>query len=367
MTNLTAIRTITLRTATVVLATALSVATLGGTTAAAPHKPSTISSITKEGRTWHLKVYSAAMDKDITVEVQRPIDESIPAPNIYMLNGLDGGEGTANWKARTDALDWLADKQVNVVQPIGGYGSYYTDWQKPDPVLGVNKWRTFFTEELPPLLDEALQSTGRNALTGLSTSGTSVLQMAEAKPGLFEAVAAYSGCAQIADPVGQQYVKLTVGRAGGDTANMYGPDDDPQWAENDPVIHAEKLRGTLLSISTGSGVPLLEDVQYYLEDAPGVNGAINLSLGVAIEAAVHGCTVDLKNKLESLSIPATYQFNPVGTHYWPYWDQALRDSWPLLAQGMGLRGLTPVRSARPRQHAGLPMQSSTSCAVQKPS
>ncbi|MGX1808331.1 alpha/beta hydrolase [Nocardia sp. NPDC055321] len=336
--KLTALGTIARRSTVAALSVALSGALLSGTGSAAPEKASEITSLVKDGRTWHLKVYSAAMDNDITVDVQRPADESVPAPNLYMLNGLDGGEGTANWKAQTDAIDWLADKPVNVIQPIGGFASYYTDWQRPDPRLGTNKWKTFFTEELPPLLDKALGSTGLNALTGLSTSGTSVLQLAEAKPGLWKSVAAYSGCAQIADPVGQQYVKLSVGRGGGDTVNMYGPDNDPRWAENDPVIHAEKLRGTLLYISSGSGIPLIEDVQWYLNSAEGSDGAGSLALGVIIEAAVNGCTVNLKNKLDSLGIPATYQFNPVGTHYWPYWEQALHESWPLLAQGMGLQG-----------------------------
>ncbi|QLY34599.1 esterase family protein [Nocardia huaxiensis] len=308
---------------------------LGGVSTADPQKPSHVSSIVKDGRTWHLKVYSAAMGTEITVDVQRPVDESRPAPNLWMLNGLDAGLSDASWTAQTKALDFLADKQVNVVQPIGGYGSYYTDWRNPDPVLGVHKWKTFFTEELPPLLDDTLDSSGRNALTGLSTSGTSVLQLAEAKPGLWKAVAAYSGCAQIADPVGRAFIKLVVeNRAGGDTRNMYGPDGDPAWTANDPVINAEKLRGTLLYVSSGSGVPVAEDVQYYLNSAPGASGALNLTLGVIIEAAVNGCTANLKTTLDSLAIPATFEFTPVGTHYWPYWEKALYDSWPLLAQGM---------------------------------
>ncbi|MFB8002668.1 alpha/beta hydrolase [Nocardia sp. NPDC056000] len=306
---------------------------LGGGASAAPDRASGITSIAKEGRTWHLRVYSPAMGRDISVDVQRPVDESVPAPNLYMLNGLDGGEGTANWKAQTNALDFLAGKQVNVIQPIGGFGSYYTDWQHSDPVLGVNKWRTFFTQELPPLLDEALHSTGVNALTGLSTSGTSVLQLAEAAPGLWKAVAAYSGCAQIADPIGQQFVKLAVETwAGGDTENMYGPSADPQWAANDPVLNAEKLRGTTLYISSGSGIPVMEDVKYYLASG----GPTTLALGMIIEGAVNGCTVNLKNRLDALAIPATYQFTPVGTHYYPYWEKALHDSWPMLAQGMNV-------------------------------
>ncbi|MGW0245253.1 alpha/beta hydrolase [Nocardia goodfellowii] len=323
--------------AAVALAAALTTTLLGGTASAAPEKPSAVTSIVKEGRDWHLKVYSAAMDTEIPVYVQRPADESTPAPNIWLLSGLDGGEGSASWQARTDALEFLAGKPVNVILPIGGRGSYYTDWLKPDPELGVNKWQTFFTEELPPLLDKTLNSTGRNSLAGLSTSGTSVLQLAEAKPGLWQSVAAYSGCAQIADPIGRQAVKLSVETwAGGDTENMYGPDDSPLWVQNDPVINAEKLRGTKLYLSSGSGIPVAADVMYYLNQAPGPMGAVNLSLGMIIEGATNACTVNLKNRLDALGIPATYQFDPVGTHYWPYWEAALHKSWPLLAEGMGI-------------------------------
>ncbi|MFE1593780.1 alpha/beta hydrolase [Nocardia sp. NPDC058705] len=335
--KLSALRTVAaLRTTAVALTAALTVAVVaGGAASAEPEKPSAVSSIVKDGRTWHVKVYSAAMKKDITIDVQRPVDESKSAPNFYLLNGLDGGHGSASWTAQTQALSFLADKQVNVIQPIGGRGSYYTDWKQEDPKLGLNKWKTFFTEELPPLLDSALNSTGLNSLAGLSTSGTSVLQLAEAKPGLFKSVAAYSGCAQISDPLGKQAVKFSTETwAGGKTVNMYGPDNDPAWVENDPVVNAEKLRGTNLYISSGSGMPTNADVEYYLKDGP--MGVINLGLGVGIEAATNACSQNLKAKLDSLNIPATYQFTPMGTHYWPYWEQALHDSWPLLAQGMDI-------------------------------
>ncbi|MBL1074210.1 esterase family protein [Nocardia sp. 2] len=324
-----------LRGAAIALTTVLSVSLFGSAASAAPEKASQITDVTKEGRTWHLKVYSAAMHQEITVDVQRPVDESQPAPNLWMLNGLDGGLGTASWKVQTNALEFLSTKQVNVIQPVGGFASYYTDWQKTDPKLGVNKWKTFFTEELPPLLDEKLGSTGLNALAGTSMAGTSVLQLAEAKPGLWKSVAAYSGCAQIADPAGKQFVKFSVEMwGGGKVENMYGPDNDPAWAANDPVINAEKLRGTNLYVFSGSGIPMMQDVQWYLNNAPGVTGALNLTLGMLIEAAVNACTANLKNKLDTLGIPATYNFNPVGTHYWPYWEQSLQESWPILAAGM---------------------------------
>ena len=63
----------------VALAAALSAALLVGADASAsPSKPSAITAVTKAGRTWHLTVYSAAMNKEVAVEVQRPADESRP-------------------------------------------------------------------------------------------------------------------------------------------------------------------------------------------------------------------------------------------------------------------------------------------------
>src|SRR5207247_1772465 len=137
------------------------------------------------------RVYSPAMGRAIDIDVLRPADTSAPRPTLYLLNGGGGGEDDATWRKQTDVLDFLAGKNVNVVQPVGGKSSYYTDWRAPDPVLGVNKWRTFLTVELPPVMDAALGADGRKALSGMSMSATSVLQLAIAAPGLFGAVASY--------------------------------------------------------------------------------------------------------------------------------------------------------------------------------
>lgn len=291
-----------------------------------------------DDRTVQLRVHSASMDTDIMVNVQRPADRSVPRPTLYLLNGGGGGQDSATWQKNTDVLRFLADKDVNVVQPIGGRWSYYTDWRARDPKLGVYKWKTFLTEELPPLIDAEFGTTGVNAIAGLSTSGTSVLQLPIAKPGLYRAVAAYSGCAQISDPIGQQFVKMAVESwGGGDTDNMYGPPGDPMWAANDPYVNAEGLRGLKLFISTGTGIPGMFDVYNGTHMQPGPRGFANqLVLGGLIEAAVNWCTHNLRDRLHQLGIPATFDFQPTGTHSWGYWQQAMKDSWPVLADGLGL-------------------------------
>ncbi len=242
-----------------VVLSAVFAVTAGGVTAASPARADAASitgSWAEDERTVQLRVHSAAMGQDIMVKVLRPADRSAPRPTLYLLNGGGGGQDSATWQKNTDVLRFLADKDVNVVQPVGGRWSYYTDWRAPDPKLGVYKWKTFLTEELPPVIDAEFATTGVNAIAGLSTSGTSVLQLPIAKPGLYQAVAAYSGCAQVSDPLGREFVKLAVESwGGGDTENMYGPPEDPMWAANDPYLHADQLRGIRLFLSTGTGVP----------------------------------------------------------------------------------------------------------------
>ncbi|MFI1919948.1 alpha/beta hydrolase [Nocardia sp. NPDC020380] len=288
-------------------------------------------------RTLKLQVFSAAMNKPIEIDVQRAADTSGPTPVLYLLNGAGGGEDSATWQKQTDALNFLADKNVNVVSPVGGGFSYYTDWRAPDPTLGVNMWRTFLTQELPPLIDKALNTNGLNAIAGLSMAGTSVLQLPIAAPGLYKSVAAYSGCAQISDPIGYNFVNTVVAAGGGNSKNMYGPEGDPMWAANDPYVHADQLRGLNLFISSGSGLPGQWDTLNGPHTLPGPGGWANqLVVGGALEGAVNYCTHNLQAKLNDLGIPATYDFTPTGTHSWGYWQDDLKQSWPVLAQGLGL-------------------------------
>ncbi|MFF0637307.1 esterase family protein, partial [Nocardia sp. NPDC004151] len=70
---------------------------------------------------------------------------------------------------------------------------------------------------------------------------------------------------------------------------------------------------------------------------PGSYGLANqMIIGGVIEAGTNLCSHNLANKLNSLGIPATYNFRPTGTHSWGYWNDEFIASWPLLAQGLGI-------------------------------
>lgn len=284
-----------------------------------------------------IAVYSPAMGRPITVQVIRAADSG--RPTLYLLNGSQGGPNGSGWDAQTDAQEFLSGKDVNVVTPVGGASSYYTDWLRDDAVLGRNKWQTFLNDELPPVVEGYLAANGDRAVAGVSMSGTSVLNLAIAKPGFWKSVASYSGCAQTSDPIGQEFVRITVENWGGGQSveNMWGPRDGAHWRANDPLLNAEKLRGTAVYLSTGSGIPAAP------HDTPAdprvQDGRIPLPVQIAfggpIEAAVRFCTRNLADRLRALDIPVTVDERPVGTHSWGYWEDDLKTSWPFLAGSIG--------------------------------
>lgn len=306
-----------------------------GETVVAPDGSRIVKLERSDAKHWTLWVYSAAMDKDIRVDVQRPADDSRPRPTLYLFNGADAGLTDKSWRARApEVLDFLAARDVNLVQPVGGRAAYYADWRAPDPKLGVNKWQTFLLWELPPLIDSLLGTNGVNAVAGVSGSATAVFALPIAAPGRFRAAAAYSGCSQISDPVGNAFVRLVVGVYGGNADNMYGPVGDPAWAANDPYVHAEQLRGMELFIASGTGLPGPYDVGGEYSELSDL--AEHFVVDGPTEAGTSYCTRSFADRLASLDIPVTVHLAPVGMHAWGLFREEFFASWPVLAKGLGL-------------------------------
>ncbi|MEU4315626.1 alpha/beta hydrolase family protein [Nocardia sp. NPDC024068] len=285
------------------------------------------------GRQLEVVVHSAAMDRPITLWMSHP---GPGAPALYLLNAVDGGEDGGPWMRRTDVVDFFAGRPVNVIVPMGGRASYYTDWIADDPVLGRSKWETFLTRELPPLLGSRFAMTGRNAVAGLSMSATSALNLATRAPGLYQAVGAYSGCTRTSDPAARAIVYSQLALFGANATNMWGAPDNPAWLDHDPMLHLERLRGTALYVSSGNGAP----GQHEVLQSRGIEGdplrlADRVLVGGTMEAVVGNCTGSLVAGLAAARIPATVHLHP-GTHAWAYWQDDLHRSWPVFAGALGV-------------------------------
>ncbi|MCK5757157.1 MAG: esterase family protein [Mycobacterium sp.] len=304
------------------------------------HADTKVAEISKSSKLSPLRtdiwVDSPSMGGKVKVSVFTPQYSSGPRSTVYLLDGADAGEDVSDWITKGKAGKFFADKNVNVVLPTGGAGSFYTNWVQRDAALGKPQWETFLTKELPPLIDAQFNTTGRNAVAGISMAGTTVFNLAIAAPGLYRSVAAFSGCARTSDPVGQQYIRfVTADRGGGNLENMWGPLDGPGWRANDPYLNAEKLRGTKIYMTSGTWLPGTHE---RLED-PFVQGdpfflANQALLGGAIEVAIDQCTRQMAGRLAELRIPADVTFRNTGTHSWGYWQDDLHRTWPQIERDL---------------------------------
>lgn len=279
-------------------------------------------------------VESPAMNKIIQVQVLLPARQNSSRPTLYMLDGVSAGKESnyaeSTWTQKTDIVDFFADKDVNVVLPVGGSSSYYTDWKMPDPILGVNMWETFLTSELPPLIDARFDGNGTNAIAGVSMGAQAAMDLITRHPNLYTGVAGLSGCYDNSQPNLKDAVRATVAMNGGNATNMWGENVDPKWVEHDPSRNAEALRGKDIYVSAGTGLP----GPYEL--GPGGKGLQDAAQGGPLEAASLYCTTLFDTRLRYLDIPATVTYRPYGIHQWPYWQDDLREAWPTLKTALGL-------------------------------
>ncbi|MGW0250806.1 alpha/beta hydrolase [Nocardia goodfellowii] len=295
----------------------------------APPATPFIQRITQVGeRKLRVFISSPAMRRTVEVQVLLPRNTSQPRPVVYMLDGRSAKSESNNWTVLGGAAEFFEDKDVTVVLTVGGPASYYTDWRREDPVLGLNKWETFLTEELPPLIDAQFAGTGRNAVMGVSMGAEAALMLAVRQPELYAAVAGHSGCYEMGSDAGQAQARAVVATYNGKADNMFGPEEDPQWRAHDVLSQAEALRGKAIYLSAGSGIPGKYDV-------PGNPELVSaVGFGGPLEAATFTCTRSLADRLAALGIPAAVHLRPTGTHSWPYWSDELAASWPALAAGL---------------------------------
>ncbi|MEU7628767.1 alpha/beta hydrolase family protein [Nocardia sp. NPDC049220] len=287
--------------------------------AAAPTGAHLVDEITLGGSASRMDVYSPSMDRIVSNRVIRAAGG--PAPTLYLLTGIGGGMDGISWWDDTDVREFFADKDVNVVMPIGGAYSLYTDWLTDDPAVGRNRWQTYLTRELPAVLDIRLDTTRQKGIAGVSMSAASAVDLAIQAPDVYSAVAAYSGCPWASDPVGVAMTSAQVIRGGANPANMWGDPGEAIWQAHDAFANAAALAGKTIYLSAASGTP----------------GAIDRG-GLPfppIEAIASTCTAAFADRLTELGLPAIHVNRPEGSHTWGQFETDLHDSWPHLAHALG--------------------------------
>ncbi len=283
-------------------------------------------------------VTSAAMQREIRVEVYRAPARYSSAPIVYFLDGV-GSESPSGWSGGMGfGSDNLRSKPVTVVAPTGAPASMWSDWEEDDKVLGPNKWETFLTDELPGLLkaggggadpvpfDDEVVDFGT---LGISMGGGPALHLANRHPGMFRGAASVSGCFSTTDELGYQYTRLTAESRGGTLENLWGPRGSAEWTRHDTVNDPSGLAGQRVYMSAATGLIGSVDMLNF-----GPNPAV-MADGHLLEKGAYECTRALEASLADAGIEHRVDYDPTGIHNWPVFIPRVTNAMEYILPGLG--------------------------------
>jgi diacylglycerol O-acyltransferase / trehalose O-mycolyltransferase len=268
-----------------------------------------------------VSVFSPSMNQVIVNDVFKAPRSG--APTFYLLPGIDGGNdlegdiapGAKSWFGMTDIQGFFANRNVNVVSPLGGAFSWWTDWVGDSS----KQYQTYMTRELPPLINAQYKTNGKNAVGGLSSTGGTAIDYAIQAPGLFRAVGSYSGFPAPSDPDAAQQISLTMMSGGQSAEAMWGPLGGPTWVAHDPSKNAGKLKGVAIYAGASAGP------QGDIDRLPPGFGA-NFTGGL-VEGIVADNTRRFVDAAQAAGVPVNYVVRPQGSHTWGLFESEMQESW----------------------------------------
>lgn len=206
----------------------------------------------------------SAEDKKLSSVITLPkgYDASKKYPVLFLLHGHPGNAVNGFNTAELEKI--TADKGLILVRPEGGSGSWYTDWK--DQRHDKANWESHHIDEVIPFIDANLATYGdgaHRAIGGYSMGGYGAVHYGFKHPDLFNHVASYSGGVDLEDQTIRVAVAGSAGQFNGyqpiqplDGTGPFGPwvwPNDTGWKDENPVRHADKLRGTNVTLYAGSG------------------------------------------------------------------------------------------------------------------
>ncbi|WP_258534338.1 alpha/beta hydrolase family protein [Streptomyces sp. PT12] len=231
-------------------------------------------------------------------------------PVLYLLPGGDGDHLTWTVDFRIQDLPELRDTVV--VMPDMPLFGFYSDWWNGG-AGGPPAVATYHLDEVVPLLERRYGAGERRVAAGLSQGGFGAVSYAARNPGMFRAVASYSG---FVHPLAQRRL----------------------WAAHDLYHLAHRLRGVPVYLASGDGrlgaldppgtspdeeVPGLEDPENPFPDD--VLSPTETLMGEESRL--------LAERLRAAGADVTTHFY-AGTHAPAYWEAELRRSLPMLLEAL---------------------------------
>lgn len=251
-------------------------------------------------------------------------------PSVWALDGLRAIDTESGWTLETNAPSFYADKNVNVIMPVGGTSSFYSDWQEPDKGKHY-KWESFLTKELPAVLEKGWRTNQDRAIVGLSMGGTGAMNLAQRNPEMFKFVGSLSGYLDTTTYGMPEAIDFATHDSGGYNAQrMWGPYGSEMWKAHDPKLHIKNLKDMTVYVSAGNG----NAGQYDREgDVPGLPDNI---AGYGLEVASRLTTETFVQRAAREGVDVISEFRNSGTHSWPYWQYEMTQAWPHIADALAL-------------------------------
>lgn len=247
---------------------------------------------------------------------------------VIMLDGMRAQYDYSGWEINTNVQE-LVRSGVNVVEPIGGPASFYTDWNAPSNFNNQRyryAWNCVITRTLIAGLDSRgfRVGNGKYAIMGLSMGGNAALVIGAQNRRNFDRAASLSGYTFLSAPGMHTMIRLAmldVDPKPWNVDSMWGPPWDARWYQNDPFLNINRMHGMKIFVGSGNGLFGRYNALPNVFD--------DLFKGSTLEflAFTQAKAFEAAAALQGLPVMT---YDAAGTHAWGYWQDMV---WNAKARG----------------------------------
>lgn len=239
---------------------------------------------------------------------------------VVLLDGLRATPDISGWEHETNVHE-LTKKGINVVMPVGGTASFYSDWDAPSNFNNQRytyKWNCVIADKLPNALKgKGLIPSGKLAIAGISMGGNAALVIAANNKKWYSHAFSMSGYLNLSAPGMKSAIRVALLDAENGPWNadsMWGPPWSTRWYDNDPFVQITKMHSLKVRVASGSGVP------------GGYNqneNLVSIVQGVPLEVLSLAQTRAFEVQAFVNRVNLTTDYPAAGTHKWGYWQDMM--------------------------------------------
>ncbi|MGP9538411.1 alpha/beta hydrolase [Brachybacterium sp. AOP43-C2-M15] len=298
-------------------------------------------------RSVDFRVDTGGMVRTFDPSVRVTLPESYEAdpgrhyPVLLMLHGRSGFY--QDWTEQGAVLEQTRDKDVIVVMPDGGAGSFYSNANFPWPGREA-AWESFIMDQALPFVHENFRTDpDRMAIAGLSMGGWGALALGQRYWGHFRSVSSYSGPADCnpATPDGALVAAAIWACPGFDVEKYWGTTNRPgaTWGDDlypeiatgySPLDNIDAYQGKRVFLRTGDGP--WDDFLVGLENNPDIWDLLVSKFGEAfadiVERTVHPNLERFSLALGEAGIENDFRVIRGATHDWELWNENFAEDLP---------------------------------------